>query len=402
MKIFRLSRLAVAAVPAVALLASAVPSAAAQAGGHPSGLLSHPSPWSATWGTSVQHPMVEWGGPNWAMEGFADQSVRQVVRVSAGGKLVRVRLSNLYGAGPLRIAGATIAKAADGAAVQPGTVRQLTFGHSRSATVPAGKTIASDAALLRVEPLDKLTITLYFAGATGVATYHEGAFATTYRADGDHRSDTAATAYAGQTSDSWYFLDGVDVLGASRGTVVAFGDSITDGYFSTPGLDNRYPDELAERLTDAGLRLGVANEGIGGNKVLTDSVCVGEKGTTRIFRDVVRQPGVRTVIILEQLIEGHRTMIRAAHARGITAIGATLTPIKGSFYYTDATEALRDGLNHWIRTSGEYDAVADFDRAVSNPADPDAILPAYDGGDALHPNDAGMKAMAAAVPLGAL
>ncbi|GAB3415851.1 SGNH/GDSL hydrolase family protein [Flindersiella endophytica] len=419
MKLFGFSRLALAAVPAVALLAAAVPSTAAVAG-------DRHSPWSATWGTAVQNPMAEWSGPNWAMPGFADQSVRQVVRVSTGGPIVRVRLSNLYGTGPLRIAGATIAKTAEGAAVEAGSVRQLRFGHSRSTTVAAGSGVASDAVALRVGALEKLTVTLYFANPTGPTTYHEGAFATSYRADGDHRSDVAGTAYAGETNDSWYFLDGIDVLGGTRGTVVAFGDSITDGYFTTRDANNSYPDELAERLTAAGKRIGVDNEGIGGNKVLTDSVCLGEKGVTRIFRDVVRQPGVRSVIILEgindigmsaypadecgpsldataeQIIDGHRTMIRAAHAHGITAIGATLTPIKGSFYDTPANEAKRDAVNHWIRTSGEYDAVADFDRAVSNPADPDAILPTYDGGDALHPNDAGMKAMAAAVPLGAL
>lgn len=370
--------------------------------------------------------MVEWGGPNWAMPGFTDQSVRQVVRVSTGGPIVRIRLSNLYGTVPLRLAGATIAKTAEGAAVQPGTVRQLAFGHSRSTTIAAGKAVSSDAVVLGVRPLEKLTVTLYFAEPTGPATYHEGAFATTYRATGDHRSDVAGTAYSGETNDSYYFLNGVDVLGGAKGTVVAFGDSITDGYITTHDANNTYPDELAERLAATGQRIGVANEGIGGNKVLTDSVCLGEKGTTRIFRDVVRQPGVRSVVILEgindigmsayppdecglnqdvtaeQIIDGHRAMIRAAHAHGITAIGATLTPIKGSFYDTPVNEAKRDAVNQWIRTSGEYDAVADFDRAVSNPADRDAILPAYDGGDALHPNDAGMKAMAAVVPLGAL
>jgi lysophospholipase L1-like esterase len=385
--------------------------------------------WAGTWGTAVQHPMPgnEFFGPNWSMEGFADQSVRQVVRVSTGGARVRIRLSNLYGTGPLRVAGATIGKAGEGAAVRPGTIRELRFGGSPSTTIPAGGGVSSDAARLRVAPLDKLTVTLFFAEPSGPATFHEGGFTTTYRATGDHRVDPGAAAFGGETSHSFYVLAGVDVAGgagASRGTVAAFGDSITDGAFSTPGADDRYPDELAERLVGAGRPMGVVNLGINGNKLLSDSTCFGEKGVTRFPRQVLSQPGIRTAIVLEgindigsagqpdfgcgvspaitveQLIEGHRTLIRAAHARGVRILGATLTPFKGNeFYFNERTEAMRDALNHWIRTSGEYDAVVDFDRALADPADPDAMRPAYDAGDHLHPNDAGMAAMAAVIDL---
>jgi lysophospholipase L1-like esterase len=217
----------------------------------------------------------------------------------------------------------------------------------------------------------------------------------------------------------------VDVSGhhANRGAVVAFGDSLTDGSFSTPNADNRYPDELAERLVTAGRPLGVLNAGIGGNRVLTDAPGFGEKATARFQRDALERPGVRTVIVLEgindigmgeaagtpvtaqQLIDGHRALIRAAHARGVRVIGATITPTKGvpyPGYYTERGEAVRDAVNHWIRASGEYDAVADFDRTLADPADPDRMRPEYDGGDALHPNDAGMHAMADAVDLDTL
>jgi lysophospholipase L1-like esterase len=185
--------------------------------------------------------------------------------------------------------------------------------------------------------------------------------------------------------------------------------------------DNRYPDELAERLLAAGRPLGVANAGIGGNRILTDAPGFGDRATARFERDVLSRPGIRTAIVLlgindigvgagaegtpataPDLIDGHRTLIRAAHARGVTIIGATILPYAGTIYpgyYTERGEQVRDEVNHWIRTSGEYDAVADLDRALADPADPDRLAPAYDGGDGLHPNDAGMRAMAAAVPL---
>ncbi|WP_336207098.1 SGNH/GDSL hydrolase family protein [Nonomuraea sp. LPB2021202275-12-8] len=398
----------------IALIMAAAPAASASANGG----------WSSAWATAHQHPRAgnEWEGANWSPSGFAQQSVRQVVRVSAGGSRVRIRLSNLYGTGPLRLAGATIARAAEAAAVRPGTARVLRFRGSQAATIPAGRVATSDAVPLATRPLEKLTVTLYFAEPTGPATFHEGGLTTSYLATGDRRFDLDGRAFAGATSHSWYFLAGVDVGGRVKGSVVAFGDSITDGAITTPGADNRYPDELAERLVAAGKHVGVVNAGINGNMLLADSPCfAGEKGLARFERDALGQPGVRTVIVLEGindiglggkdslcgkvpavtvsgLIEGHRQLIRAAHARGIKIIGATLTPMKGNpYYYNALNEAARDDLNHWIRTSGEYDAVADLDRALANPDDPDAMLPAYAAADLLHPNDAGMKAIAATV-----
>jgi lysophospholipase L1-like esterase len=254
--------------------------------------------------------------------------------------------------------------------------------------------------------------------------FHPFAIATSYRAGGDHLFDRAGDAF-GETSQSWYLLSGVDVTGPAphrdRGTVVAFGDSITDGSLSTPDANNRYPDELAERLVAAGRRLGVVNAGIGGNRVLTDAEGLGERATARFRRDALDQPGVRTVIVLEgvndlglglgdtgkpptsaQLIEGYRTLIRAAHARGVRIVGATILPFKGTIYpgyWTEPGEQVRDEVNAWIRTGGEYDAVADLDRALADPADPDRLRQEFDGGDGLHPNDAGMHAMAEAVDL---
>lgn len=374
--------------------------------------------WTGTWATSPVEAN-EGFEPNWSLGGFADQSVRQVVRVSAGGDRARIRLSNAYGKTPLEVTGATIAHTARGASVRPGSVRQLTFGHSRSTVIPAGGEIASDPARLEVDALDQLTVTLYFAKPTGPVTHHPFAIATSYRASGDHRADPSAAAFT-ETTHSWYLLNGVDVQGepARHGAVVAFGDSITDGALSTTDANNRYPDELAEKLRG---RVGVLNEGIAGNRLLNDSTCFGEAGVKRFGRDVLGRPGVRTVVVLEgindihssaiefecfvpnpkvtvpELIAGHRDLIRQAHAKGVRAIGGTLVPFKGFEGFTPEGEAVRDALNDWIRTSGEYDAVVDFDRALADPADADAMLPAYDSGDHIHPNDAGYRVMANAV-----
>ncbi|MFC0506478.1 GDSL-type esterase/lipase family protein [Micromonospora costi] len=410
---------------ALVTLAVLVPSAPATAatGGRPAP--PGPGGWSAAWTAAHHHPVPgnEWDGPNWSTDGFADASVRQVVRVSAGGALVRVRLSNRYGTRPLRLAGATIGRSGGGAAVRPGTLRPLTFDRRLSTSIPPGAEATSDPVALPVRALDALTVTLYDAHGSGPATFHQTGLTTTYRASGDHRFDRGAAAFAGETSQAWYYLAGVDVAGSrTRGTVVAFGDSHTDGYGSTPGADNRYPDELAEQLLAAGRPLAVANAGISGNKLLADSPCYGERGTRRFGGDVLEQPGVRAAVVLiglndigaggypdfgcgaspvvttGQLVAGHRALIRAARARGVTVIGATLPPIKNATGYdSPEKEAVRDALNHWIRTSGEYDAVADLDRILADPADPDALNPAYDHGDHLHLNDAGAARAAAAV-----
>ncbi|HEY1176739.1 MAG TPA: SGNH/GDSL hydrolase family protein [Phytomonospora sp.] len=379
----------------------------------------HGPRWTATWTQSMQPPSGEpWQDPNWSLAGFDDQSLRQELRVSRGGDVLRVTVSNRYGTGPLRLTGATVAKAAADGAVRPSTLRPLTFGHRVSATVPAGAERTSDAAFLRVAALEELTVTLYFSGPTGPATYHELAGRTSYLADGDHRFDPRASAFTA-TSGASYLLSRVDVGGRPAEAVAAFGDSITDGYGATPGTDRRYPDRLAERIADAGLPYGVLNTGIGGNEVLNDNATGGESALHRFQRDVLDQPGLRTVLILEgvndigvaawlgrpltaeMLIDGHRALIAAARAEGVRVVGATITPIAGSFYDSPEAEAIRDAVNDWIRTSGEYDAVVDFDRVLAEPGG-DKMRAEYTVGDWLHPNDAGYAAMADAVDLASL
>ncbi|RSO20340.1 G-D-S-L family lipolytic protein [Streptomyces sp. WAC 06725] len=380
--------------------------------------------WRGAWATSPQAPHALM--PNWSVAGFTDHTVRQVVRVSTGGTKARIELSNRYGRTPLKVTGATIARAGKGASVQDGSVRDLLFGGHRSVTVPAGGEVRSDGLPMKVRALESLTVTLYLAGPTGPATFHQTALATTYRAKGDHRSDTGAAAFT-EKSESWYYLTGVEVSGgkddARRKAVVAFGDSITDGYGSTTGANRRYPDALAERFAATGRPRGVLNQGIGGNRITANSSWAGEKGVARFRHDVLGEPNVGSVIVLEgindigasaspnwpdgsapdvsvaQLIQGHRSLIRQAHAAGVKAIGATVTPFKGAAYYSERGETKRDALNAWIRTSGEYDEVVDLDRALSDPSDHDRLAPAYDSGDHLHPSDAGYRAMAEAVDL---
>lgn len=417
-----LTAAALAILPVVGGEGLAGPAHAATAGPGTASQQDH-GQWQGGWAASPQAPAAPFG-PNWSQQGFADQTVRQVVRVSTGGTRARVELSNRYGGTPLRITGATVARTDDGASVRPGSLQQLSFGRHRSATIPAGSELTSDALPFRTRALESLTVTLYLAGPTGPATFHLISSSTSYRAQGDHRSDRTGTAFT-ETSNSSYYLTGVEVSGGRpvRGNgVVAFGDSITDGVGSTVDADNRYPDELAERFAATGKPRSVVNQGIAGNQVTNDMDWAGEKGVARFRKDVLGEPGVGTVIVLEgindigasgtgaagtpspevsvaQLIAGHRSLIRQAHAKGIRAIGATLTPIGGSSYDSPANEAKRQAVNDWIRTSGEYDAVADLDHTVADPADPARMTPAYDSGDHLHPNDAAYHAMAGSLDL---
>lgn len=371
--------------------------------------------WRASWLTAMQQPNAN---PNWSQQGFAAQSVRQVIRLTAGGPELRIRISNQYGERPLRLAGVSVAKALQGAAVEPGSMRSVQFRGAETVSVPAGDQVASDA--IALPGVTRVAVTLYFADATGPATFHEfGAAGASYRAPGDQRADANGAAYR-ETSGSWYFLAGVDTIASGAGTVVAFGDSVTNGFRATPG--SRYPDLLAALAGRS-----VLNAGLGGNRLLTDSACFGSSGLARFHRDVLDQPGARTALVLmgindlgypeiaptpcttpnpeitpEQLISGYRTLIRDAHTRGIRVVGVTIPPFQGAEVHTERSERIRAAVNTWIRTGGEFDAVADFAAALADPADPNRLATQYDSGDHLHPNEAGYRAMAEAVDLARL
>ncbi|MGW0147700.1 SGNH/GDSL hydrolase family protein [Streptomyces sp. NPDC003333] len=370
---------------------------------------------TTSWSAAPQLPS-EGFTPNWSREGFWRQSLRQAVRLSAGGERLRIRLGHAYGTSPVRIAAASAGRTAPGGAVRPGTLTRLTFGGSPEAAVPARGELVSDAVPLAVTAGESLTVTLYFEAATGPATFHAQAFADTHRGPGDLTADPAAAGFD-EVSASWYFLTAVETDAGRTDAVALFGDSITDGFGSTPGADRRWSDALAARTGRP-----VLNAGIGGNLLLHDSAWYGERGVARLRRDVLERPGVDTLVVLlglndigfsetdeqptykpapvvetAELIAGHREVLRQARTAGLRVAGCTLLPFGGSDHWGPHAAGVSGELNAWIAGSGEYDTVVDLNRALADPADPDRLRPAYDFGDHLHPNDAGYEVMAEAV-----
>jgi lysophospholipase L1-like esterase len=347
-----------------------------------------------------------------------NQTLREIVHTTIGGDKVRVVLSNVFGTAPLEVGGAAIALQSDGAAVDPASIKKVTFNGQPKATVLAGATLVSDAVEMKLAPLANLAIDLYIPGEIGVgtspATTHNGASQTSYISTvGDHTGEVSLPI--DRPFGAWLALARVEVA-APEGTraVVTFGDSITDGARSTVDANARWPDELARRLESQKRGVAVLNAGISGNRVLTDGP--GYSALARFDKDVLMQTGVTHVIVLEgindiglgranatpsadELIAAHRQLIARAHARGLKIYGATLTPFEGAAYYTPQGEAKRQALNNWIRTSGEYDGVIDFDKVARDPAAPSKFASAVDSGDHLHPGDAGYKAMGDAVDL---
>ncbi|MFF4486723.1 SGNH/GDSL hydrolase family protein [Streptomyces sp. NPDC001544] len=349
-------------------------------------------------------------------DGVADRSYRLVVHTSAAGSGLRIRLSNAFGDRPLTLDSVYAGIQDEGAALRRGSNRRLTFGGARTVTVPAGAVLWSDPLPGGLPAATNLVVSLHSPDAAGPATGHGMAMQTSYVTQGDHTGEESAAHWTG-TTGSWFYLDAVSVRpsGAATGAVAALGDSITDGWQSTTDLDRRWPDYLARRLHSAGGPLrGVANEGISGNQVLTDGA--GQSALHRLDRDVLSQPGVRTVFLFEgvndikahtgvtarDLIAGYREIADRAHAAGKRVAVATVGPFKGWPEWDPAAEAVRQQVNEFVRTSGEFDAVTDFDRVLRSPYDSERLLPFLDGGDHLHPNDKGMRAMADAVDLDSL
>ena len=391
--------------------------------------------WVATWAAS---PL---GGDTTQ---FSNQTVRNIIYTGVSGSEVQVRLSNTFGNQPVEIGATSLGIVLDGAQLVPGTSDSVTFGGQTAVTIPAGKEILSDPIHMQVPRLTKLAVDLYLPNPTGPATYHALAWETNYVASGDHAGEATTTAYTTQ-DQSWYFVDGVDVRNpATPGTVVAFGDSITDVGHSEVDSEARWPNYLSRRL-DAVLgnkAPTVVDEGISGNRVLNDSTgpgCDGQSALHRFQRDALSQPGVKAVILLEgindigfsgepdtgcfapndstitaaQIEAGYLQLIKMAHASGVKIFAGTLTPFLGSncrYDGADGTpkgEALRESVNHWIRTSHAFDGVVDFDRATASPYNSQYFNAAYNAtgasncqvADSLHPNDLGDEVMADALPL---
>ena len=373
-----------------------------------------PDHWVGTWAASplgVANDKGEFGA--------TDTTYREIVHVSLGGPLVRVALSNEFGTDPLTIAAAHVALRGKADDIQLTSANALTFGGKTSVVIPPGGTVVSDEASVSLKPFADLAVSIFVpAQPMRMVSMHSFANQTSYASDGNEAGKASLTAP--RAIVTWPFLKSVAVrVPAADAAVVCFGDSITDGSSSTRDANERWPDLLAKRLSGnkGTKRLGVLNQGIGGNRVLHDGN--GPNALARFDRDVLAQPSARYVVLLEgindigaatgpnphepvtadELIQGLGVLAARAHQRGLTVIGATLTPFTGAFYQSDAGEAMRQTVNAWVRTTKELDGVVDFDRATQDPAHPERFSSEADSGDHLHPKDGGYRRMADAFDL---
>jgi len=366
--------------------------------------------WVGTWSSAQQltEPANRPPAP-----GLSESTLRQIVCVSQGGARLRVRFSNEYGDAPIAVRAARVARSIGGSRIDPGTDTELTFEGRASTTVPAGADLLSDSLDYALPPLARVAVSVAFGETPKAVTGHPGSRTTSYLQIGEGaHMDALGSA---STTEHWYFLAGIDVLAdSSSAAVVTLGDSITDGRGSTTDGCDRWPDALARRLREnaATSAVAVLNQGIGGNAVLSGGL--GPPARQRFSRDVLAPSGVRWAVVLEgvndigashdlsvvgNLIDAYRGFIELAHRRDVRVYGAPILPFGGSQYDSVEHEAARQELNRFIRTSGAFDAVIDFDAAVRDPRRPSWLLAEYDSGDHLHLNAAGYRAMAAAIDL---
>jgi lysophospholipase L1-like esterase len=399
-------------------LAGAVLAAALSLCAQPAGAQSWTADrWGATWGTAPAGPPPPAYQQSYTV---TDQTVRLVVRASIGGSRVRIRVSNEMGTAPLRIGAANVGLRWGGATVVAGSGRVLTFGGKTSVTIPAGAPALSDPVALSVPAMSDLAVSLFLPGTVQFHSLHDVALQTSYvSSPGDF---TGSPAMPVQRNIGWWPLLTEVAVGGAGPVMVAIGDSITEGLRSTANSNRRWPDYLARRLQAAGgvhARIGVVNRGISSNRLLVatpTNLLAGRSVAERFDRDVLATPGVKYVTLFTgindigysassapvsaaDLIDGYRQLIMRAHAKGVAVFGATLMPFEGAVYYSSVKDGIRQAVNNWIRGSGELDGVIDFDAAMRDPSRPARLLPSFDSGDHLHPNDLGYQAMANAVPL---
>lgn len=381
--------------------------------------------WQASWGASPQAPTAA-NGPFAGSPTFHDQTIRQVVRLSGGGRQVRIRFTNEFGTAPLAIGGAHLARAAADGAIEPGSDHALTFAGKPSAVIPPGAPLYSDPVDMPVGPLTRLSISLYLPGQVDACTCHGTSVEPGYVTAGDATGAAAMPAGAAAPLLPRALISAVEVApdGPAK-TIVAFGDSITDGVGATPGADRRWPDQFAERLLAAGgPAVYVSDQGVSGNRVLNDGF--GVNALARFDRDVLSVPGVSHVIVLlgtndlgigygparpgrppsttrppsyEELRAGYRQLIARAHSRGVKIYAATIMPFEGASYWSPAGDAVRQTINDWMRTSKEWDGFIDFDAVWRDPAKPTQMKPGVGAADHLHGTDAGYAALGDAIPL---
>jgi lysophospholipase L1-like esterase len=379
--------------------------------------------WVASWGTSQQIPEPQNALPP---DELRDATVRQIFHLSVGGPALRVHLSNAFGTEALHFTSVHIARAvsASSPAIEVSSDRALLFAGAADVTVPPGAEFVSDALDFAATPLSDVAVTFYLETPPARATGHPGSRATSYYQHGNVVG--AATLPEAKHVDHWYQISEIDVQASARaGTVVALGDSITDGHGATTNGNDRWTDVLAQRLQGSAetRNIGVSNQGIGGNHLLTDGL--GPNALARFDRDVLAPAGVRWVIVFEgvndlgglardgevsaaehavrvqRVLAAYQQIVTRAHAHGLRVYGATITPYVGSTYYHPGplSEADRLAVNQWIRGAGHFDAVIDFDSVVRDPEHTERLLPEYDCGDHLHPSPAGYKAMGNAISL---
>ncbi|WP_343656466.1 SGNH/GDSL hydrolase family protein [Paraburkholderia caribensis] len=386
-----------------------------------------PSPWVTAWATALQPiPQISNPPPLYRAPDVAGRTLRQIVYPTLSGEVARIHISNAYGKAPLVIEDLRIARSGGGAraTVQAGTEARVTFGGKPMVSVPPGGEVDSDPVRVGISAGVPYAVSSYMGREQKLIAWHRVSSQVNYLSmPGNHAGDASADAYR-QRITQFAWVTGVQVEAPSSTTIAAIGDSITDGMRSSLNENRRWPDALAHRVAQSGDRsVAVVNLGISGNRLLTDSPCYGDALASRFGRDVLAQPGVKTVILLigindinfaampahggldcdaphtqvtvDSLIAGYKRVIAAAHARGVRIFGATLTPAA----LPPQREAIRTEVNQWIRTGHAFDGVVDFDAALRDPADATRLRRAFDSGDQIHPSDAGYSAMADAIPL---